>query len=433
MIHNADCLDVLKATPDNSVDLIVTDPPYGMSFMGKDWDKAVPYVEIWKECLRVLKDGAFAFVMCIPRQDCLAHMVVNLSEAGFETGFTSMYWAYASGFPKAGNIGKQVDRRLGVEREIVGRWKGTYPDNPDSGGEQQTKGIWTAERGNDFLNLTAPATDQAKALDGSYAGFQPKPAVEVILCVMKPLSKKTYVEQALDNQKGITWLDDCRVPYESDGDRSMRHLGKPRRDDNVIYGKANTVINESSQQGRFPANLLCSDDVLNDGRVTKGHIGGNKLGSHYDRLGNTLSKVKFGEATQSHDSGSFSRYFDLDKWMNKTFPFFITPKASKREKNKGCEGLPVKAKPLMGEFADNPGRVTPKASATPRANHHPTCKPLKLMCYLITLGSRQQDVIVDPFMGSGTTGVACKMLNREFIGMEINEDYFKIAEARIGV
>ena len=123
MLHNADCLDVLKVTPDNSIDLIVTDPPYGMSFMGKDWDRAVPHVEIWEECLRVLKPGGFAFVMCIPRQDCLARMIVNLSDAGFETGFTSMYWTYASGFPKAGNIGKQVDKkngRRGDEYKVLG-------------------------------------------------------------------------------------------------------------------------------------------------------------------------------------------------------------------------------------------------------------------------------------------------------------------------
>jgi len=168
--------------------------------------------------------------------------------------------------------------------------------------------------------------------------------------------------------------------------------------------------------------------VLNDG---KEHKVGNE-GQAIDSKGKQTCFYGGGHNKGNHygDSGSFSRYFDLDKWYNKTFPFFITPKASKREKNKGCEGLPLRAKPLMGEFADNPGRVTPKASATPRANHHPTVKPLKLMCYLITLGSQRDDVILDPYMGSGTTGVACRMLGREFIGVEIDTGYFKIAEAR---
>ena len=111
----------LKSVPDNSIDLLVTDPPYGMKFMGKAWDKALPKVEIWKECLRVLKPGAFAFVMCIPRQDLLGRMIADLEAAGFDAGFTSIYWAFASGFPKAQNIGKAIDRKAGAVRKTVGR------------------------------------------------------------------------------------------------------------------------------------------------------------------------------------------------------------------------------------------------------------------------------------------------------------------------
>jgi hypothetical protein len=116
LIH-ANCIDVLRNMPDKSVDCIVTDPPYGYSFLGSDWDKAVPSVETWRECLRVLKPGAFAFVMSAPRQDVLSQMIVRIAEAGFDTDFTSIYWTYASGFPKAANIGKMVDKRTGVERE----------------------------------------------------------------------------------------------------------------------------------------------------------------------------------------------------------------------------------------------------------------------------------------------------------------------------
>ena len=254
-ILNADCLVALKEVPDNSVDLIVTDPPYGISFMGKDWDKAVPSVEIWSECLRVLKPGAFAFVMCIPRQDCLAHMIVNLSDAGFETGFTSMYWTYASGFPKAGNIGKQVDKRLGADREVIGT---KQQHDIRSNGYGTKKTIFEQEIKGEAI------TPEAKALDGSYAGFQPKPAVEVILCVMKPLDKKTYVEQALDNGKGITWLDDCRVPFQDTGE-DPRHGGKgswkPKRipDGHTVSPKA--IELQTSPQGRFPANLICGSGI----------------------------------------------------------------------------------------------------------------------------------------------------------------------------
>src|SRR6266511_721208 len=113
IIKNGDCLQELPKLEENSIDLIVTDPPYAIQFMNIDWDKVTPSVQIWKECLRVLKPGAFAFIMSSPRQDVLSQMIVKLQEAGFETNFTSLYWTYANGFPKAGNIGKLIDRRNG--------------------------------------------------------------------------------------------------------------------------------------------------------------------------------------------------------------------------------------------------------------------------------------------------------------------------------
>ena len=100
-IYCLNCLEGMKLIDDNCIDVVVTDHPYGLKFMGKDWDKAVPSIDVWRECLRVLKPGSFAFVMCIPRQDCLSRMIVNLGDAGFDTSFTSIYWTFASGFPKA--------------------------------------------------------------------------------------------------------------------------------------------------------------------------------------------------------------------------------------------------------------------------------------------------------------------------------------------
>ena len=112
MILTGDCLESMKKMPDNSVDLVVTDPPYGYNFMGKDWDKAVPSIDIWKECLRVLKPGAFAFVMSAPRQDVLSQMIVRLGDAGFDTDFTSMYWTFSSGFPKSLSIHKKIQKDI---------------------------------------------------------------------------------------------------------------------------------------------------------------------------------------------------------------------------------------------------------------------------------------------------------------------------------
>ncbi|KKL13141.1 hypothetical protein LCGC14_2528720 [marine sediment metagenome] len=120
-VIQGDCLRVMKEMPDKCVDLVLTDPPYGISFMGKDWDKALPDKKIWAECLRVLKPGSFAFVMSIPRADCLSRMIISLEDAGFRVDFSPIFWTYATGFPKAQNIGKAVDKRLGAEREVIGK------------------------------------------------------------------------------------------------------------------------------------------------------------------------------------------------------------------------------------------------------------------------------------------------------------------------
>ena len=354
-IHHGPALDILKTFDDDSIDALVTDPPYGYSFMNKDWDKAVIGVETWAECLRVLKPGSFACVMSSPRQDVLAMMVVNLQEAGFRTDFTSLYWTYASGFPKAANISKLVHKR-GL-------------------GEQ---------------------------LEGSYAGFQPKPAVEVVLMVMKPLKEKTFVDQALTNGKGVTWLDDCRLPFQDDNDiekSKVGHVGKLKFDGTKYAGDSYSLNMVSTQEinhkGRFPANILVEDSVLNN----------------------------------------HSKFFDLDKWFEITFPFIITPKPSSSEKNRGLEQFDRRdmyAEKRTGNsldcFSHHPN---PQKHGMPRQNFHPTCKPIKLFSYLISLVSRPGDVVLDPFIGSGTTAIAAKLLNRNWVGCETNREYIQIAEQRI--
>lgn len=436
--------------------------------MGKSWDKAIPSIDVWKEALRVLKPGAFAFIMCIPRQDCLARMIVSLEDAGFVVGFTSMYWAYASGFPKAQNIGKVVDKRLGVERTPIKQTKIESANLFEGEREKEiilSKGSGKKRENQSFSNglpikeeITIPITPQAQTLDGSYGGFQPKPAVEVILVVMKPLSEKTYVDQALKNGKGVTWLDGGRVPYKNKED-IKRAAGKSvvtkRRKPvkSVSYLDGNIPRNNFDfNQGRFPANLLVSDDALNDG---KNRQSGGKSGKSYiNKADDSNWIVNFGQKTGEKtgisisDFGSFSRYFSLDAWFDKklkelpagvqkTFPFLIVPKASKTEKNRGCEGLEYK----QTHFLQDDGRKNPHPVSDPRMkrpqkhlptkNYHPTVKPLKLFSYLITLGSREGDIILDPFIGSGTTAIAASMLGRRYIGFETEEEYVRISKARL--
>ena len=425
---NGDCQQELKKIDDNSIDLICTDPPYGYNFMNRDWDKAVVSTDIWKECLRVLKPGSFAFVMSAPRQDVLSHMIVNLSESGFKTDFTSIYWAYASGFPKAMNISKAVDKKLGVKPiKISSSQNKIHFENLGQAGYKEN------------FDITKPSSEQANKLDGSYAGFQPKPAVEVILVCMKPLSEKNYVEQAMESGKGITWLDDCRVPFQEPpqqvkSDFSPR-ITKITNDETPEYNPNN--------KGRFPANLIVSDNSLDDGKIYK-PSGEGKLGKTVKRKNSDkfFSGYNDQEKHVPSDEGSFNRYFSLNSWEAQ---FIITPKPSKSEKNKGLDSFLDQGNlpPYSSEFSKklephkvNDGRK--KQVDNPfqrgeiiRQNVHPTVKPISLMKYLITMGSRPKDFVLDPFMGSGTTAVACEQIDRNWIGVEMNLEYCDIIRARI--
>ena len=527
---NGDSLEVLKEYDEDSVDLLCTDPPYGYGFMGKSWDKTLPPKDIFLECYRVLKPGSFAFVMSAPRSDVQYRMVQMLEKVGFQIGFTPIYWAYATGFPKAMNIGKAVDKRLGKERKVVGKHpdpRHKYLNTDIRSGNAAGGGHTNAARESGLI--TAPASDEAKSLDGSYAGYQPKPAVEVVIVAMKPLEQKGYMEQALDNQKGVTWLDDVRIPFAGMSDKEqfdkdnvagmMNFDGKyekgegkmyeggwekPNReglsrgthasrksksdtyervsafgdsdqsetkDGRNLWGKKatkkvkitkrkpreeNTVFKtsgfksedndtaEASPFGRFAANLLVSDKVLDTGKKTKS-TGGRAYQNTNDMFsgGWAFDDEGTGENPGKGDEGDFSRYYSLDEWwksrvsrlpeeVRNTFPFFVVPKASVSEKNMGLDST-------QGKYLDDsrkvgsPGGTNPRnrGAESKRKNFHPTVKPVQLFSYLITLGSRKEDVVLDPFMGSGTTAMVAKILNRDYIGCELHEKYGELIKDRV--
>ena len=460
---NGDCLEELKKLDDNSVDLLCTDPPYGYGFMGKHWDTFTEkdstksqqvgwmspgmkkdtygmkefFDPIWTECLRVLKPGALAFVMSAPRSDVQSIMAQTLQESGFDISFTPIYWTYASGFPKAMNISKMLEKN-----------------------------------GN-----------QKEELDGSYGGFQPKPAVEVVIVAMKPIEEKGLLAQAQKNGKAVSWFDDCRIPFEeSDTPQGgygamdigvgkpgetqdyrkkkkitmpdLRDVGKKSKEaigiDKLSYGQvenAERLEYEQNTDGRFPANLLVSDNIIDDGKIrtAKPHGGDGKpldtqgMGWGFKRMASSIS-----------DSGGYSRYFSLDAWFEKnlkslpepvqqTFPFMIVPKASKSEKNNGLDNFETKqAKGGGGTsndtwYEDDVNAASGKfgSEKAPSRNIHPTVKPLTLMNYLVVLGSRKGDVVLEPFAGSGTTALACVGQERDYIAIEKEEEYYEIAKARL--
>ncbi|MCP4650291.1 MAG: site-specific DNA-methyltransferase [PVC group bacterium] len=466
-IINSDCLVVLKNIDDNSIDLILSDPPYGLTnlkpldlikneelkgkgFMNREWDN-IPSTAIFAECYRVLKDGAFMFLQFTPRQDAVTVLNYRLLQAGFNINFTPMFWCYGQGFPKAYNIAKGIEGKLLHGSANTTEWSKLDGEKANKGlgysriaKEQGAKPTDYSKDGKQYTTKVNYTTPEAKQFEGAYS-YSPKPAVELIVVAMKPLSEKSFPVQALKNGRGCVWFDDCRIP--TDEIRKTKNAVI----DNKIPAKCMGIMGMGKSEsektrykveyknGRFPANILVEDDVLNDGEIRSS----GARNKDYKNLHNTeLSKMYSATFTSrcDSDSGSFSRYFSLDFWFNKrlkelpervqkTFPFLIVAKPSKAEKNKGCEELKEQYTP--NSLSGGTTKRLDGNKVSMNKNNHPTTKPLKLFFYLVTLGSREGDVVLDPFCGSGTTLLACKTLNRKYIGIEKEKEYYEIAKARL--
>ena len=298
-----DCLEILRTLGDSSIDSVVTDPPYGLSYMGKKWDYDVPSEEIWSELLRVLKPGGH--LLSFGGSRTYHRMAVSIEDSGFEIR-DQIFWVYGSGFPKSMNISKAIDRRFGLERKIIGTKLGTHSEEGSVGfrtGHKQTK---------IQVPITEPASEEAKEFEG--LGTTLKPAHEpIVLARRRPI--QTVVSNVLE------------------------------------YGTGGINIDESRIGERWPAN------VIHDG------------------------------SPEAIDG------------MGKASRYFYGAKASKKDRGKG--------------------------------NGHPTVKPTDLMRYLVRMITPKEGMVLDPFMGSGTTGVAAKSEGFSFLGIEREPEYLEIAKARI--
>ena len=367
-IYQGDCLEVMRTFPDNSIDTIITDPPYGLEFMGKKWDYDVPTVETWKECLRVLKPGgtllAFGGTRTYHRMACA------VEDAGFILKDCIM-WLYGSGFPKATDISKQLDK--GHKREVVvnPRWKDKYPNGP--GGNLNSKFNQCKRIQGNPLNTSLPATPEAKLWNG-WKSHGLKPAYEPIIVAMKP-NDGTYAQNAI--KWGVSGLniDGGRIPTK-DKLQILKNETKEKDLMGNIKGKnakGRKIEFVDSGQGRFPANVILDEEVTNE------------------------------------------------DWKR----FFYIAKASKSERNAGCEGFEIP------EYRWNNGGEMKQIKGQ-KGNFHPTVKPLKLMEYLCKLTKTPTGgIVLDPFLGSGTTALAAQNTGRSYIGIEKEEEYIKIAEARL--
>jgi DNA modification methylase len=415
-LHHGDCLDVLKTLADCSVDAVVTDPPYGLSFMGKRWDCDVPAVEVWRECLRVLKPGGHLLAFAGTRTQ--HRMAVRIEDAGFEIR-DLIAWVYGSGFPKSHDISKAVDKAAGAEREVMGSWKPTGTARPSKGGSHSAAKT-TSDCGYDpdteaRINITAPATEAARQWQGW--GTALKPAFEPVTMARKPLAS-TVAASVLEHGTGGLNVDGCRVG--TDGEKpagSGNRLGSGNAYQLKDYVSTNGG-NQTHELGRWPANFIHdgSDEVLQLFPVTKS---GSILPHHQQTSDSTKYSYEGGYSVKSMvshgDQGSAAR-------------FFYTAKASKADRDAGCEAMEARGVHRYGQGIGE-GR-DPNAPAINR-NHHPTVKPTDLMRYLCRLITPPGGVILDPFTGSGSTGKAAILEGFRFIGIEREAEYIEIARARI--
>lgn len=426
MILHGECIDHLMTLESDSVDALVTDPPAGISFMGKTWDADKGGRDHWiawlrrimQECYQVMKPGAHGVVWALPRT---SHWTATaLEDAGFEVRDVIMH-VFGSGFPKSLDVSKAIDKAAGAEREVVG--KKERPGGFDRGVLANTnKGHAHQE---DSGAITAPATDDAKRWQGF--GTALKPASEHWILIRKPLSEKNVAANVLKHGTGAINIDGCRVGY---GDESIDFN---RVQDGNIYG-ANGIYGKAEQKevtplykpgGRFPANLIVSGSardlldeqsgVLKSGQLKPGHKRGDGPNVAYGGGGVVTG-------TYGGDTGGASRFFaDCADYP----PFFYTAKPSKRERDAGLAGRVTTDG--RDKSIDNPYL----RGETVRKNHHPTVKPVKLMRYFCRLVCPPGGIVLDPFAGSGTTGVAAILEGFRFIGIEREAEYVEIARARI--
>lgn len=410
-LHLGDCLETLRGMADNSVDSVVTDPPYGLSFMGKKWDYDVPSTEIWAECLRVLKPGGHLLAFAGTRTQ--HRMAVRIEDAGFEIR-DMIAWVYGSGFPKSMDVSKAIDKAAGAARELtrpgVDRREG-YDDDWDKGDSS------TRPRYDD------PATDTAKQWQGW--GTALKPALEPITVARKPF-KATVAANVLAFGTGALNIDGCRVGSESTA-RTQRGTTKSW-EGGAFSGERPT----GSDAGRWPANLIhdgspeviaafpdapgqlaaaSTSDTQRAGQNCYGMMKrgrGNEASANSENAGAVGFKMKPG--ARRLDAGSASR-------------FFYCAKTSRKDRNDGLTDPGP-------QFAH--GNTLRKVENTETAgNTHPTVKPTELMAYLLRLVTPPGGTALDPFMGSGSTGKAAMREGFRFIGCELDEKYMAIAKARI--
>ena len=453
---NGDSLDILKKFPDNSFDSMVTDPPAGISFMGKKWDKDKGGREQWiawlesimTEAFRTLKPGAHILVWAIPRTSHWTATAIENAEFEIRDVVTHIF---GSGFPKSQNISKAIDKQQGAKRtEVIGtRHRNVKPfDDKNGWNQNDTKGDH---------QYMAPASDDAKQWDGW--GSALKPASEHWILARKPLSEKTIAANVLEHGTGGINIDASRISLDlnkepNTGDMYYLKKGKEYpnqgKSSSKIMGAKSDRVDITMKQGRFPANLILS------------HKPGCKQVGTKEGKGYTINR--FTDGAKPFGDGAGHPY-EVEDQGPETIAIWeceddcAIKQLDEQSINGGMHSAGNKRKSgeskqsgeggLLGvgnhegngvRFGDNGGAsrffYCAKASKREKTlnkaiiNKHPTVKSLKLMKYLINLVTPPGGVVLDPFMGSGTTGQAALEGNFGFVGVELEEASFEIGKAR---
>ena len=470
-----DNIESLRQLPDNSIDSIVTDPPYALTsikkrfgkegsapaqfgtdgafqraskgFMGKEWDAEVPTVEFWREVYRVLKPGGH--ILSFGGTRTYHRMAVNIEDAGFEIRDQVM-WLYGSGFPKSHNIGKAVDKIEGNEREVIGTKNDFALDGRVRKPEIHKPMNETINSDQEYgykQGWDTPVTKGQSKYEGW--GTALKPANEPICVARKPLSEKTIADNVIKWGTGGINIDGCRVGFDmTDTNPATNPLYRQQNDykmpEKGVESEGAVAFtsskNEVSTEGRFPANIILDEtaaELLDEQSGVSGSNSSIKKTTRQRKMeaggGSMMANKSPVEGIDNYgDKGGASR-------------FFYVAKVSKKERNLGLDGFEETTTGGKGHGLDRrcshcntsmlkpedckceePDWITP-----PKKNTHPTLKPINLMTYLCRLVTPEGGIVLDPFMGSGSTGISALLEGFRFVGMEMDKDYFKIAEARI--
>jgi len=433
-------IEILKSYPDNYFDSIVTDAPYGLSeepdavemlkawvehgyfehnkkgFMGKEWDAFVPQPVFWKEAFRVLKSGGHVACFFGTRTYDIGVLAMRLS--GFEVR-DCVQWIYGSGFPKSLNIGKAIDKMYGAEREVIGY----------------------GQKGR----------NEAKQWDGW--GTQLKPAYEPIIICRKPISEKSIAENVLMHGTGAINIDASRISVNPLVDEMKREVYRGERNEDSDWGSNSGFKNEANKftvvppNGRFPSNVILTHScdcvcmgLNNDGTEVWECVEGCPV----KLMDGQSGVLKSGKMTSDHTrttsgspNGIYGK-FDVNHPLSETYGdeggasrFFYCAKTSQWERNYGLKQFDDKqSKGGGGTYNEEAAGKFGSIKAVAK-NFHPTVKPVSLMRYLVKLITPVGGIVLDPFNGSGTTGIACKQDGFNYVGIDISQEYCDISRTRI--